>query len=225
MFSFLFRRSAKTSGWVPDPSRRLTIYIGWPLDSPSQWRRVETYDSQKLEFEDGTVSKPAEVRSYLLVYPNNEAMGGRNLFYPFPSGLKFFGPEAAVTKGPMSFDSAAVALGRSTCTASHNRFRKNEQGKQVYATTLKNISQQRIRIQKFAGFRPSGDKYVLSTVSRNFYSAEQFQSWYSTAADGWIKPGEEVADDSNYGRGRGIWAYFGETEDGKHFITIAPLPT
>jgi hypothetical protein len=224
MFSFLFHGSTRASTWVPDASRKLTIYIGWPVDSPSEWRRVKTYDLKKLELEDGTVSKPSEVRSYLLVYPNNEVLGGTNLFYPLPSELKFLEPEAGVTNGPLSLDSAAVALGKSTCTASHSHFRKDAQKKQIYATTLKNISQQRIRIQKFAAFRPAGDNYVLSTVSRNFYSAEQFQSWYSTAADGWLKPGEQVTDDSNYGSGPGIWAYFGETEDGKYFTTVVPLP-
>jgi hypothetical protein len=224
MFSFLFRGSTKASTWVPDPSRKLTIYIGWPAQSPSEWRHVKTYDSSRLELEDGTTSSPSEIHSYLLVYPNNEVLGGSNLFYPLPSGLKFLEPEAGVTNRPLSLDSVSVALGKLTCTASHGHFRKDEQGNRIYATTLKNISLQRIRIQKFAGFSPSGDNYILWTVSRNFYSAEQFQSWYSTGADGWIKPGEEVTDESNYGSGPGIWAYFGETEDGKHFITVVPLP-
>ena len=224
MFSFLFRASRKVSDWIPNPSRRLTIYIGWPVDSPSEWRRVKRYDTSHLELDDGTRLSASKIRSHLLVYPNNEVLGGANVFYPFPPGLKCLEPEIGVTNRPLSLDPVSVALGKTTCTAIHHDFRRNAQGRRIYATTLKNISQQRIRIKKFAGFRPSGSEYVLSTVSRNFYSAEQFQSWYSTGIDGWIKPGKEVTDDNNYGSGPGIWAYFGETDNGEHFITVVPLP-
>lgn len=62
-------------------------------------------------------------------------------------------------------------------------------------------------------------------MSGDYYSAEQFASWYATKPDGWIQPGERVADESNYGGGKGVWAYFGETKDGRRFIAMAAIPS
>jgi hypothetical protein len=107
---------------------------------------------------------------------------------------------------------------------SHSRFRKDSEGKLIYATTLRNLSLQRIRIQRFAGFRRAGQKYVLSTVTGGYYTDDQFIAWYAAPLDGWIPSGGQATDDHNYGSGDGIWAYFGETEDGNHFIATDLLP-
>jgi len=223
MFAFLFRGSATDSSWIPNPDRKLVVYVGWPLKAPKEWQRATSYSPNQLELENGTIAKPGDVQSHLLVYPNNEALGGTNLFYPFPVGVKFLEPKSG-PKAPLALDSIQIAYGKTVCKVSHSRFRKDPEGKPIYATTLHNISGQRIRVQKFAGFRAVGQQYVLHTVTGGYYTDEQFIAWYAVSADGWIPAGGEVTDDSNYGRGDGIWAYFGQTEDGNHFIATDRLP-
>jgi hypothetical protein len=223
MFAFLFRGFGKDSDWVPDPDRKLAVYIGWPLKAPSEWKKAKAYDRNGLELEDGTFVKPRDVQSHLLVYPNNEAMGGTNLFYPFPANVKFLEPKSG-PKEPLSLNSIQLEYGKAVCKVSHSRVREDTEGKPIYATTLRNISGQRIRIQRFAGFRRAGQKYVLHTVTGGYYTEEQFIAWYAAPRDGWIPAGGQVTDENNYGGGDGIWAYFGQTEDGNHFIATDPFP-
>jgi hypothetical protein len=223
MFAFLFRGFAVDSGWIPNPNRKLVIYVGWPLNAPTEWTRAKSYDSDQLELENGKFVKPGDVRSHLLVYPNNEALGGTNLFSPFPAGVQFLEPKSG-PKEPLTLDSVQIEYGKAVCKVIHSRFRKDSEGKLIYATTLQNISGQRIRIQEFAGFRRVGQKYVLHTVTGGYYTDEQFIAWYVSPQDGWISPGGRATDDNNYGSGDGIWAYFGQTEDGNHFIATDPLP-
>jgi hypothetical protein len=220
---FLFRGFSKDSEWVPDPGRKIVVYVGWPLKAPTEWKRAKDYDRNHLELEDGTGVKPGEVRSHLLVYANNEVMGGTNLFAPLPPGLKFLEPKAT-SKQPLTLEAVQVEFGRAICRVSNGQFRMNSQGQAIYATTLRNISSQPIRILKFAGFRRVGEAYMLNTVTGAYYSADQFIAWYAAPQDGWILPGKEVSDRDNYGGGGGIWAYYGQTEDGNHFIATVQVP-
>ena len=220
---FLFRGFTKNSDWIPDPDRRLVVYVGWPIKAPTEWKKAKLYDRTHLELEDGTRVNPGEVHSRLIVYPNNEVMDGTNLFSPLPPGLIFLEPKAT-PKEPLALDSAQVEFGKMVCRVSNGQFRKGSQGQPIYATTLRNVSGQRIRILKFAGFRRVAEKYVLNTVTGGYYSAEQFIAWYAAPQDGWIPPGAQVADANNYGGGGGIWAYFGQTEDGNHFIATVQVP-
>ncbi len=193
------------------------MYVGWPVNSPKEWKKAKLYNRNHLELEDGTRVIPSEVRSRLIVYPNNEVVDGKNLFAPLPPGLTFLEPQVA-PKALLALDSAQLELGKMVCRVSNGHFKKNSQGQPIYTTTLRNISGQRIRILKFAGFRRAGENYVLNTVTGGYYSAEQFIAWYATPPDGWISPGAQVADTANYGGTGGVWAYFGQTEAGHHFV-------
>ncbi len=223
MFAFLFGGSARGDNWIPKPDRKLVVYVGWPLKRPTEWKKAKSYDPNRLELEDGTFVKPGDVQSHLLVYPNNEALGGTNLFYPFPAGVKFLEPKSG-PKEPLTLDSVQIAYGKAVCKVTHSRFRKDSDGKPIYATTLQNLSGQRIRIQNFAGFRRVGQKYVLHTVTGGYYTDDQFIAWYAAPRDGWIPPGGQATDENNYGSGDGIWAYWGVTDDGNHFIATDQLP-
>ncbi len=223
MFAFLFRGFAKDSNWIPQPDRKLVVYVGWPLKTPIEWKKAKNYALDGLELEDGTFVKRGDVQSHLLVYPNNEALGGTNLFYPFPAGVRFLEPKSG-PKELLALDSVQIAYGKAVCKVNHSRFRKDSEGKSIYATTLRNLSGQRMRIQEFAGFRRVGHKYILHTVTGGYYTDDQFIAWYAAPRDGWIPAGGQATDDNNYGSGDGIWAYFGQTEDGNHFIATDSLP-
>src|SRR5258706_1490936 len=223
MFAFLIRGFAKDAGWVPNPDRGLVVYVGWPLKAPTEWKKAKTYGANRVELENGTVVDSGDVQSHLLVYPNNEVMGGTNLFYPFPTGVKFLEPKSG-PKEPLTLDSVQIQYGKAICKVSHSRFRKDSDGKRVYATTLQNVSGKRIKIQKFAGFRRDGNKYILQTVTGGYYNNEQFIAWYAAPPDGWILPGGKATDDNNYGSGDGIWAYLFKAFFGNYFIATDLLP-
>jgi len=67
-------------------------------------------------------------------------------------------------------------------------------------------------------------EYRLSTVSTAFSARSRFIDWYAVDPDGWIKPGQTVSDPHNHGLRNGFWVYYFETEDGRLFVTSAPLP-
>ncbi|EEF59157.1 hypothetical protein Cflav_PD1649 [Pedosphaera parvula Ellin514] len=224
MLRFLFSRfKSATCEWLPDASKGMTVYVGMPLKSPRIWMKAASYNRHTLYLEDNTPVSAKEVHSYLVVYPNKEVLNGVNLFAPLPAGITFLEP-AAGSKESLMLDSAEMKFGRIVIQVQHKNFRRDAEGKMIYSTKIKNISQGRIRITCFAGFRPAGNKYVLNTVTGKFFSADQFIAWYDAPKDGWIAAGQEVADDNNYGGGSGLWAFFGETETRETFIGVAELP-
>ncbi len=215
--------AAANSNWVPAPERNLTIYVGWPLEEPKEWKEVKTYDRERLVLVGGGSVPAVEVRSYLLVYPNREVLTGANVFYPLPAVVTLLEPRDGL-RPPIPLDPEQMKYGGTLCQVSNSAFRRDPQGKAIYATTLKNLSKQRIRIEKFIAVRQVNGVYLASTVSGSYYTAEQFTAWYAVPADGWIPAGGSVADESNYGSGDGLWAYFGRTEEGRPFIVTCPVP-
>lgn len=98
-------------------------------------------------------------------------------------------------------------------------------GKKCYSTSLTNISNQRVRVRAFGGFGKVQDTYALANYTKEWFTAQNFAEWYGVAGDGWIRPGETVADNSNWGGSDdGFWAYWCETEDQKRFMALARNP-
>jgi hypothetical protein len=93
-----------------------------------------------------------------------------------------------------------------------------------YSTTLTNISDEPVRVQQFGGFRRRWFKLRLNNVTGELYTKEQFQDWYNVQDDdGWIEPGQVVADYTNYGGSGGWWMYLGTTASGRDFVVGAKL--
>ena len=89
---------------------------------------------------------------------------------------------------------------------------------------MRNISKEKIRVLRFAGYTRKGGRYILSTITGGFFTGEQFQSWYGVDDDGWIRPSQVVTDPNNYGHGPIYWVYFCISGAGKEFTAGAPLP-
>ncbi len=221
MFGSLFSVPEPRS-WIPDRSRNCSVYIGTPPSAPTSWQKARAFDKKHITLENGSRIRVQDVVAYLVVYPNGEILKSRNIFYPLPDGVR--GLEALTTERIYyRFDPIEVDRGNSVCRVTNGDFRQDGQ-KNIYRTTLTNLSDQFIRILKFASFVVSSDQqYRLNTVSGDFYSCDQFAAWFA-AADGWIAPGKSVFDDANYGSGNGVWAYFGETESGEKFVATVELP-
>lgn len=94
---------------------------------------------------------------------------------------------------------------------------KQVDGVHCYATSVRNISNQKIKIIKFAGLTFNGSDWGLASVTDNFYGAEHFKDWYKQSGE-WLLPGDDVCYDENWGDPPILWTYFGLTEHGDSFI-------
>lgn len=95
--------------------------------------------------------------------------------------------------------------------------------KVLYATTLTNISQERLRVLQFGGYlRKNQTSWLLNNIGGQLFSNYQFTEWYGQKS-AWIKPGESVCDGTNHGFPPLLWGYHFETFDGKRYSTGALL--
>jgi hypothetical protein len=96
--------------------------------------------------------------------------------------------------------------------------RKKEKDYHFYATSLKNISPQKIKIVQFGGYIPySSDTWQLANATGKFYTSDDFKDWYQQKGE-WIMPGETVCDAANWGMPPVLWAYHGVTGTGESFV-------
>jgi len=86
-----------------------------------------------------------------------------------------------------------------------------------YSTSVTNISRQRIKVLRFAGMRPDSGHWTLASVTGDFYSPSNFKEWYGLQGE-WLKPGDSVCDTGNWGQPPVLWAYYGVTDTGQHFV-------
>jgi hypothetical protein len=94
---------------------------------------------------------------------------------------------------------------------------QEENGHRPYATRLKNISARKIKITRFGGYSLRGGTWQLSSVTGNFYTADDFRDWYEQKGE-WLMPGDTACDAANWGEPPVLWAYFGVTDTGESFV-------
>jgi hypothetical protein len=196
------------------------FFIGMPLHAPTEWSQADAM-GQAL-FLAGQQLDLDAVTAFLVVYPNGEILSAGREFFPLPEGVRFV--EATANPKQDILDLSVLDEGRTfvTITFGPSASRPSEPG--YYSTTIHNISDQSLRVTRFAAFTKVGQSFRLSTITGDYFSADQFMSWYGAPQDGWIPPGGIVADPNNYGSGDGYWVYYFETEDGRTFAAGARIP-
>ena len=85
-----------------------------------------------------------------------------------------------------------------------------------YCTSITNNMNEPFQVERFAAFKPYKGKYILSTVSNDWFNAKQFRFWYNQTTK-WIMPGETVIDYDNYGREKGYWVFDIKLKSGEKF--------
>ncbi len=200
--------------------RNYRVYVGTPFDSPTEWQQVEVV-GQTLSLA-GERLELNEITAFLVVYPNGEVLSAEQEFYPLPEGVTILETKPhplqdILNPEELNGGQAFVKINFGPSVPRHK-----EPGH--YSTTLQNISDKKIRVLKFAGFTRSGTGFQLSTVTGDYFSADEFINWYGVAKDGWILPGQTVADPNNYGGSDGYWVYYFETEESKEFAAGARIP-
>jgi hypothetical protein len=200
--------------------RDYLIYVGTPLDSPVEWKLAEV-EGQILSL-SGARTEIEDLTAFLVVYANGQVLQAERPFFPLPEGVGFFEERAEQRRDLL--DLSELAEGEAFVKVSYGESASHPNDRSQYSTTIRNNSDTKLRVLKFGAFTKSADGYRLSTVSGDFFSDDEFISWYGAAKDGWITPGQTVMDPDNYGGGDGYWVYYFETESGKKFVAGGRIP-
>lgn len=178
----------------------------------------ELFDGKSI-----TDDKVCDARAGLVTYPSGEVLcqfGGSRMI---PDGVHFMVGPVYQDHKP-GYHSSLVRNGEGGVEVWHGPSRSQEgDSRYYYSTVVLNRTCHRIRVTKFAPFK-RGLMGIRKEPETGYYSPTQFREWFRVKDEqGWIAPGEQVADPDNYGSGSGIWAYFFETDQGDQFIATSPL--
>lgn len=193
-----------------------TIYIGVPADTPAMWEAVSDVTDSTLSLQDGTVIPYADVRAFAVLYSNGQLVDAEFEGLPLPPGVTGLTPSSETDDDILEADDLTV--GKDYLQITFGACPAHPNSLDHYSTTLTNITDEPIRVEKFAGYSKTAIGWRLSTITNKFFSAEEFQEWYGLKNTGWIMPGESASDPNNYGSRPVLWAYYCRSESGKRFI-------
>ena len=159
----------------------------------------------------------SDVSSFIVAYSSGEILDSERMFEPQPEGIFYIARKIEETQDVLRGEE--LEAGKASVEIRFGICSSRPREPYYYSTTLKNISQSKLRIVKFGGYSKDGNEWILNTITRGFFTGEQFKQWYGVDNDGWIKPGQEVTDPNNYGGPTGLWTYYCVTDTDEQFIT------
>lgn len=195
------------------------IMVGLPRERPIRWAEVSRISENAVEVDDRAY--PFEqIRGFLVAYPNGQLVDAQTVGLSLPEWTSALQPSGEVDHSVLQ--ERDLELGARYVRVTYGPSPARPGSRDHYSTTATNVSDQRIRITRFAGYVRGRRGWELNTVTGKFFSAEEFREWYGLQGD-WIAPGESATDPNNYGAPPVLWAYFCEAEDGTEFIAGAVL--
>jgi len=192
------------------------VFVGVPISSPARWAVATSEGRNCLRVEGEGLVSTSKVKAFTVAYPNHQLVEHDTHGLPLPDGVM-----ATWSASREDFDTLQeqdIERGRAFLRISHAGRSSDAEGRDCFATTLRNISSERIRVLRFAGYAKTGTSWSLDTVTGQFFSAGEFQAWYGLGSREWIEPGEAVVDHNNYGAPPSLWAYYCESSSGEQFI-------
>lgn len=192
------------------------ILVGTPPREPVCWSvasRVANDAVTVVGYGDIPLS---QVTAFIVTYSNGQAVDCELADLPMPVGVTGLSPGRKRHEEVLRSDD--LEEGRKYVKVKYGPSQLRPKDRSHYSTTLTNISHQRIRVLRFAGYARSLESWRLNTVTGTFYSAREFLKWYGLGQDEWIQPGSSATDPNNYGSPPVLWAYYCQAEDGKEFI-------
>jgi hypothetical protein len=193
------------------------LFVGVPTANPTAWVEVARIEESSVTLRDTRVLDLSEVTAYIVAYPSGTLVDYRcPNDLPVPEWVRF--PEKSAVPDRDELMAADLKEGLSVVRVTFGRSRSEPASRHHYSTTLRNLSEKRVRILKFGGYTKVGKVFALNTISQRFFTAEDFKEWYGQRGD-WLDPGESVTDPNNYGSPPVLWAYYCETEGGGKFVT------
>lgn len=193
------------------------IFVGVPFANPKEWAVATPQGTDSLSVKGYGSLPVSDVRAFAVAYANGQLVDLESCGLPLPQGLKGLFPSSRRDSDILHLDD--LKPGEAYIQITYEPSVTRPRNRNYYATTLKNISTERIRVHRFAGYKRNGEGWKLSTVTRQFYSAEEFREWYGLGSGNWIEPGQAVTDHNNYGSPPVLWAYYCESASGRQFIT------
>lgn len=170
----------------------------------------EIYDPDK----HGT---PRSVRrNYVVAYLNGEILENRVKGPDIPPGTHYVEQrERSSVTMPECRDDHRIEIWHETGISRAGK----------YCTRVRNTGNTPLRIRRFAAFvcEEPGGEYLLSTITNDWFTAEQFIYWFNQQSS-WIQPGQEVCDPDNYGFGSGYWVFDVEFSSGESVFVKSVLP-
>lgn len=193
-----------------------TIFIGIPVTAPAEWDTVTEVTDSTLYLQDGNAIPYSRVRAFAVAYTNGQLVDAELRGLPLPPGTSGLLPSRKTDDDILEADD--LVIGRNYIRITYGACPAHPNSPDHYATTLTNISNEPIRVERFAGYTKTNAGWRLFTVTNSFFSAEEFQEWYGLRNRAWIMPGKSVTDPNNYGARPVLWAYYCRSESGKRFI-------
>jgi hypothetical protein len=192
------------------------MLVGVPPALPTAWATVSRVVEGHLTVESHGDIVLEEVKAFIVAYPNGQVVDCELAGLPLPPMMSGLQPGRNREKNILRLTD--LKEGQKYIQVKYGRSGVQPHDRSHYSTTLTNISEQRIRVLRFAGYTKGPEGWRLNTVTGTFYSAEEFWNWYELGQKEWIGPGESVTDPNNYGSPPMLWVYFCQAEDGKEFI-------
>ena len=216
---------------LPNPSEKLRVlmaqrddyllFVGVPPAAPTQWTKVAETGNDVLTINGCSTIRLSEVKAFVVAYPNGQLVDWNSEGLSLPEDIVGLSPSADA-----DFDTLQLGdldLGRQYIQVEYGRSETRPHDRDYYSTAITNISDEKIRVVRFAGYTKTSKGWRISTVSNKFFSAEEFQQWYRLRDGEWVLPGQSVVDPNNYGGRPVLWAYYCESGSGKRFVTGSVL--
>jgi len=199
-----------------EEGRDYRVFVGVPVEAPATWAPATAVSGGLVV--DGRKVSPTEVRSFIIAYPGGEILELVGPPHSLPAGLTSL-PDAPPAADVLR--RGDLEAGNELLRVLHGPSLAQPDDPRHYATTLENVSGQRLRILRFGGYaRRLGGRWRLRNASGGWYTAEQFREWYGQNGE-WLEPGKRVTDSNNYGGLHSLWAYYFETDSGRRLVAGA----
>ena len=152
------------------------------------------------------------LKHYIVSYKNGNIVHETKTFSEYPDEITFmrYGGENKTV-----FTKAELTDGNSLFKMEFSKSPIYPEDKNYYESAITNLSNQKIQVLKFGGFeKVDSNKYVLNTITGDFFNSSDFNNWYMDSSVLWINNCETVFDPVNYGGNNLRWAYQIKTESG-----------
>lgn len=192
------------------------MLVGVPPGEPDSWAVVSRVTDDTATVEGHGKILLGQVKAFVVAYPNGQMIDCELAGLLPPAGM------TGLARGRRQHHDvlhpADLEAGGKYVEVKYGRSdsKPNERGH--YSTTLTNISGQRVRVLRFAGYARTPDGWTLNTVTGTFYSAREFCQWYGLGEKEWLGPGKSACDPNNYGGPPMLWAYYCQAEEGEEFV-------
>jgi hypothetical protein len=192
------------------------IFVGVPFETPREWALATRQGEDSIQVPGYGTLRISGVRAFAVAYASGQLLDAEQCGLPLPKGLSGLSSASLTDSDVLRLDD--LESGRAYVQMVYGPCATRPRDRNYYATTLTNISTERIRVHRFAGYRKCREGWKLFTVTGQFYSADEFREWYGLGSSVWIEPGQAVTDPNNYGSPPVLWAFYCESAFGKQFV-------